>query len=55
MAFWIILQNKTSFGVKFIFCKKDLLNFIQKYEGMVTHVAIPKNFGSVNWTEQAIF
>jgi hypothetical protein len=28
MAFSIIFQNKTSFGVKSIFCKKDLFNFI---------------------------
>ncbi len=55
MAFWIVLQNKTSFGVKSIFCKKDLFNLIQTYEGLVTHVAIPKKFGGVDWTEQTIF
>jgi hypothetical protein len=47
MAFWIVLQNKTSFGAKSIFCKKDLFNFIQKYERLVTHVAIPKKIGGV--------
>jgi hypothetical protein len=48
MVFWIVLQNKTSFGVKSIFCKKDLFNFIRKYEGLITHTAIPKKFGGVN-------
>jgi hypothetical protein len=52
MAFWIVLQNKTSFGVKSIFCKKDLFNLIRKYEGLVTHVAIPKNVRSVDWVEK---
>jgi hypothetical protein len=48
MAFGIVLQNKTSFGVKSIFCKKDLFNLIRKYERLVTHVAIPKKFGGVD-------
>jgi hypothetical protein len=48
MAFWIVLQNKTSFGVKSIIYKKDLLNLIWKYEGLVTRAAFPKNFGGVN-------
>jgi hypothetical protein len=48
MAFWIVLQNKTSFGVKSIFCKKDLFNLVQKYEGLIIHAAIPKKIGGVD-------
>jgi hypothetical protein len=48
MAFWIVLQNKTSFGVKSVVCKKDLLNLIRKYKGLVNRVAFPKIFGGVN-------
>jgi len=48
MTFWIVLQNKTSFGVKSIFRKKNLVNLIQKYKGLVTHAAIPKNFEGVD-------
>jgi hypothetical protein len=48
MAFWIVLQNRIPFGVKSIFCKKDLFNLIWKYKGLVTHAAIPKKFGGVN-------
>ncbi len=53
--FGLSCKTKLLLGLSLSFEKKDLFNFIRKYERLVIPTAIPKKFRGVDWVEQAIF